>query len=306
MSNAKFVEGFSSNLANRWVSTLFTPAFVFWLGGGLAGLQQIGWKRIAQFFSTLPEPLPIGLGVLALLVVSASGFMAQQFEFPVLRLLEGYWPRWCRPLSKRLVKQQKRKWKEIDKQWQDFNRKGLKSLTPEERQDYIQADLQLSSFPDTERLLPTRLGNILRSAEDRCTAKYGLDVIICWPRLWLLLPDAVKTELSASRAALDLTVRMWLWGLLFALWSPVFWVWWPLLLGLVVIWLAYQWMLQAAQMYGDLLESAFDLYRFQLYETLHWPKPTTPTEERTLGKDLTDYLWHGSRQNFPKFIYGKE
>lgn len=301
MSSAKFVEGFSSNLANRWVGTLFTPAFVFWLGGGLAGLQQAGWKSVAAFFSKLPEPLPIGLGVLALLVVSASGFVAQQFEFAVLRLLEGYWPRWCRPLTRRLVKRQRRKWKVIDKRWQDFNRRGVKTLTPEERHDYIQADFQLSSFPDTGRLLPTQLGNILRSAEDRCATKYGLDAIICWPRLWLLLPDAVKAELSAARDALNLAVRLWLWGLLFLLWAPVFWVWWPLPLGLVAVWFAYRWMLQAAQVYGDLLESAFDLYRFQLYESLHWPRPTTPAEERDFGKGLTNYLWHGSEQGFPEF-----
>ncbi|MEN8444177.1 MAG: hypothetical protein ABG776_04090 [Cyanobacteria bacterium J06555_13] len=304
MSNAKFVEGFSSNLANRWIGTLFTPAFVFWLGGGLAVLQQVGWTCVAQFFTTLPEPLPIGLGVLALLVVSASGFVAQQFEFSVLRLLEGYWPRWCRPLSRRLVKRQKKKLKAIDRQWQDLNRKGLQVLTPEELQDYIQADLQLSEFPDTGRLLPTRLGNILRSAEDRCAAKYGLDAIICWPRLWLLLPDAVKVELSAAREALNLTARLWFWGVSFCLWAPVFRVWWPLL-GLVAAWFASRWMLQAAQVYGDLLESAFDLYRFQLYESLRWPRPKTPAKERALGQELTDYLWHGSEQGLPRFMDGK-
>ena len=305
MSNAKFVEGLSSNLANRWVGSLFTPAFVFWLGGGLAGLQQVGWKCVAEFFSELPEPLPIGIGVLALLVVSASGFVARQFEFAVLRLLEGYWPRWCRPLSKWLVKRQRQKWKAIDRQWQDFNRRGLQTLTPEERHDYIQADLQLSLFPSTGRLLPTRLGNILRSAEDRCEEKYGLDTVICWPRLWLLLPDAVKTELSAARDALNLKVLLWLWGLLFLLWVPVFRVWWPLLLGLVTVWLAYRWMLQAAQLYGNLLESAFDLYRFHLYESLHWPRPKMPAEERATGQRVTDYLWHGSVHDFSKFTDGK-
>ena len=137
MSAAKFVEGFSSNLANQWVGSLFTPAFVFWLGGGLAGLQRVGWECVAELLRELPEPLPIGLGVLALLVVSASGFVVRQFELSVLRLLEGYWPRLCRPLSRYCVKRHKRRWKALDRQWQDFNRRGLKSLAPEERHDYI-------------------------------------------------------------------------------------------------------------------------------------------------------------------------
>lgn len=67
------------------------------------------------------------------------------------------------------------------------------------------------------------------------------------------------------------------------------------------MWLAHRWMIQAAQVYGVLLESAFDLYRFQLYKALHWPLPKTPAEEKGLGQKLTDYLWHGSAQGFPEF-----
>jgi hypothetical protein len=302
MTSAKFLEGFSGKLADRWVGTLFTPAFVFWLGGGVAALQKIGWQAFEDFFANLPEPLPIGLGVLALLVVAASGFVAQQFEFTVIRLLEGYWPSWCRPLSRYLVKRQRRRFKQLDQQWQDFNRRGLATLTPEERQEYIELDLQLLEFPEPGRLLPMQLGNILRSVEDRCALKYGLDAIICWPRLWLVLPEAVKAELSAARSNLNLNARLWLWSLLFLLWSPIFEVWWPLPLGLVSIGLAYRWLVQAAQVYGDLLESTFDLYRLTLYETLRWPLPMNLAEERTLGQGLTEYFLHGSNQNISRFI----
>lgn len=306
MSGAKLLDSFSSKLADRWVGTLFTPAFVFWLGGGLAALQNFGWGKVEKFFSHLSEPRLIGLGLLSLLVVAASGFVTQQFEFTVLRLLEGYWPRWCHPLTKRLLRRQKRQLSAVDKQLQDFNRRGLASLTLEERQVYIQKDLQISEFPETGRLLPTRLGNILRAAEDRCAAKYGLDAIICWPRLWLLLPDSAKAELLATRDALNVKALLWMWSLVFLLWAPVFRVWWPLLLGVSSMWLAHRWMMEAAQVYGALLESAFDLYRFQLYEALHWPLPKNPAEERALGQRLTDYLWHGSEQGFPKFTGRKQ
>ncbi|MGK7875321.1 MAG: hypothetical protein AB4426_19085, partial [Xenococcaceae cyanobacterium] len=55
--------------------------------------------------------------------------------------------------------------------------------------------------------------------------------------------------------------------------------------------LAYRWMLNAAIIYGDLLESAFDLYRGELYKSLRWPLPKCPQEEEQLGKQLTAYLW---------------
>ena len=180
-----------------------------------------------------------------------------------------------------------RRFKAIDQRWQALNQRGLATLTTEEKQAYIRADLEL--------------GNILRASEDRCALKYGLDAIICWPRLWLVLPEEVKTELSAARSGLNLNARLWLWRVLFLLWAPIFGVWWPLPLGVGAAWLAQRWMVQAAQVYEDLVESAFDLYRFALYGALHWPLPTNPAEERALGQGLTEYLWHGSDQGFPEF-----
>lgn len=302
MTSAKFLEGVSGKLADHWVGTLFTPAFVFWLGGGLAALQKYGWQAFEDFFTNLPEPLPISLAVLALLVVAASGFVAQQFEFTVIRLMEGYWPRWCLPaLQRRLVRRQMRRFKAIDERWQAFNRRGLATLTSEEKQAYIRADLELGEFPEVGRLLPTRLGNILRASEDRCAMKYGLDAIICWPRLWLVLPEEVKAELSAVRASLNLNARLWLWSALFLLWSPMFGVFWPLPLGVVSIGLTHHWIVQAAQVYSTLVESSFDLYRMQLYKALHWPPPINPLEEKQSGKRLTSYLWYGSDEKHPDF-----
>jgi hypothetical protein len=47
----------------------------------------------------------------------------------------------------------------------------------------------------------------------------------------LAASEAVKTELSLARQGLNGTVRLWIWGLLFLIWTPVFRVGWPLLLG---------------------------------------------------------------------------
>lgn len=79
--------------------------------------------------------------------------------------------------------------------------------------------------------MPTRLGNTLRAAEQRPLEKYGLDAIVCWSRLLLLLPDAVKQELNAARADLNTAARLWLWSLLFIIWSV--WGWWATPLGLL-------------------------------------------------------------------------
>jgi hypothetical protein len=164
----------------------------------------------------------------------------------------------------------------------------------------VQLDWQLKQTPtQSDRLMPTQLGNILRAAERRSLEKYGLESVICFPRLWLLLPNEVKTELTEARARLNTMVRVWIWSLLFLLWSV--WAWWTIPMGIISAFLAHQWMLNAAVIYGDLVESAFDLHRTALYKSLRFPLPKNPTEEQQTGRVLTDYLWRGFTDPEPNF-----
>ncbi len=72
-------------------------------------------------------------------------------------------------------------------------------------------------------------------------------------------------------------------------------------LGLLGAFLAYRGMLAAAAIYGQLLESAFDVHRVALYQALRWPLPENPAKERSTGRDITTYLYHGSTESTPIF-----
>ena len=155
------------------------------------------------------------------------------------------------------------------------------------------ADRQTGNVPEREEdYMPTKLGNILRAAENHADERYGLVTYICWPHLWLLLADGTKKEIIEARAKLDTAARIFLWSLLFLVWT--IWAWWvPLVTLVFAIW-AYRWALSAARVYGDLLEAAFDLYRFELYEALRFPLPKDTSEEKAKGEELTAYLFYGS------------
>jgi hypothetical protein len=175
-------------------------------------------------------------------------------------------------------------------------------LTSDEENTLIRLGLQLRAFPTDRDLMPTRLGNLLRAAERKPLEKYGLDAVICWPRLWLLLPDAVRKDLQEARADLNIAARVWFWSLLF-----IFWVllgaWWAVPVGLLsAAFVYYGWLLDAAGTYADLLESAFDLYRPLLYQSLRWPLPNSPQEEHQSGEALTQYLWRGAADNPATFV----
>ncbi|WP_152532300.1 hypothetical protein [Leptolyngbya sp. Heron Island J] len=55
-------------------------------------------------------------------------------------------------------------------------------LTPTQQETLARTRLALHNFPDKKELMPTHLGNILRTAERRPLKKYGLDPIIYWSR----------------------------------------------------------------------------------------------------------------------------
>jgi hypothetical protein len=148
--------------------------------------------------------------------------------------------------------------------------------------------------------MPTKLGNILRAGEGRPSERYGLDAVVCWQRLWLLLPQAARGELQSARAALDSDVVAFSWGVLFLAWTPFTLLAIPI--ALVVAALAYRGAQTNAAIYSDLFEASFDLYRQDLYEAMSWPLPKSPADEQELGKQLTEYLWRGSNQPKPSFV----
>jgi hypothetical protein len=324
---AKVMESFGGKLAEQWVATLLTPAFIFWLGGFLTAIQRLGLNTLVTRYTAYPEPLQIAILVGALCLVAASAFAVQRFDTPIIRFLEGYWYPWLQPVRQARIAHYRQHKQALIQQSQTLRTleaqkkarfQALKtiietqeatSLTPAEKDEYRQLNerlltptqqetlarvrLALHNLPTNTDLMPTRLGNILRAAERRPLEKYGLDAIICWSRLWLLLPEAAKKDLQDARTDLNNAARLWLWSILFLVWA-VFGSWWAIPLGILsTLFAYYTWAIAAATTYGDLIEASFDLHRQLLYQALGWQKPDDPNEERRVGQQLTEYLWRG-------------
>jgi hypothetical protein len=294
-----FWEGLGGKLAERWAASSATPAFLFWAGGVVAwaAVHDDGWGRIKEWttgLDGLPSAVQAAAVIAPLLFVAASAVAMQAASLSLLRALEGYWPRPLHGLRRRIVARRVARVRGDDERFQVLAGRidADDTLTGDEELEYLELDRRRREAPALEeRRLPTRLGNILRSAELRPLDKYGLDAVICWPRLWLLLPAETKQNLNEARAALDSAARLVGWGVLFAVWTV--WTWWALLIAAVVAVAGYRRALGAASVYGDLLESVFDLHRGALYEALRWPLPRSPAEEQRVGRELTRYLVRG-------------
>lgn len=297
---SKFLEGMTGKVAEQWVINLLTPAFSFWIGGLLACICYFDWEPLKNWVLQQPPPFQVGLLILGLIVIVVSATIAQSFDLIVLRFLEGYWPRWMRPLyqvrSQRFVD----KWEQNLQRWGELYNKGEDKLTFEEFNEYAQLDWLIVHSPSKKsQFMPTQLGNLLRASEYRSRERYGLDLAVCWPRLWLLLPDNTRKDLQEARASLDMYVRICFWSILFLVWTPL--AWWAPLITLIFTWAGYHMALNAAAFYADLLEATFDVHRNLLYQSLRLELPINPIEEHEDGQKLTQYLWREPNRSMNRF-----
>ncbi len=310
----KFWESLIGGVAQKWLDRLISPALAFWLTGGLLYASRVGWDRVEEVFRTLPDFVTVSVLALALLVVVGSATLVEGLQESLLHFLEGHWPGWLGWLRGLLVRRERRRFtraqarlRELAQRWSD--------LTPEEREEFTRLDLLAHSYPRILPIQPTRVGNILRAAEEYPQRRYGLRPRVIWPRLWLILPDRPRGEVAQARERLNSALRIMVWSLAFLLWcyltipgtpiirprppvtAPV-WVvlgaylrvCWPALVTLAGLLWGYRRVVAAAETYGDILRAVFDLYRDELYEALRWPEKG---EEWERGRDLSRFLWHG-------------
>ncbi len=290
----KFLETIGQDLAKRWMDHLFGPAFLFWAGGLGLFIWEDGWDETASIWAHWDILQQASALLIGLLVVFLSSLAMKNMQFPAIQFLEGYWPRPLSRLDSYLVSRNKREFEKLSIE--------LHKLKAEEESGLIASDKHgrlswLESWshnnpPAKRDLLPTRLGNLLRAREMAALSKYGLNSTVCWPRLWCLLPECLKESLTSSRAALNQSAELWLWGFLFIIWTARSY----LAVPISILWMlvAYRLALQTAAVYGDLVETAFDLHRFALYNALSWERPKDSDEEKIKGKDLSEFLWRGT------------
>ncbi|MFD7119166.1 hypothetical protein ACFWAA_19325 [Streptomyces sp. NPDC059922] len=135
-------------------------------------------------------------------------------------------------------------------------------------------------------VLPTRLGNVLRGAEDYPRTRYGIDAVLVWPRLFPLLPAPFTAAFASSRARLDAALAATALSGAFTVAAPVCTVvtggapWLAvgsLAAGALGALTGYRAALTAAVVHGQQVRVAFDLYRGLLLDTArHGGRPPLP------------------------------
>jgi hypothetical protein len=205
----------------------------------------------------------------------------------------------------------------------------IKSLR--DRQYSIASEKNEYFPPEQGYVLPTRFGNILRASEMYAGARYRIDSVPLWGRLAHVIPpegmekiDQANNQclflLNGSVLASIYTVICLLaslYGLiklqqgetsnLSSIHYDLIWVY--LILGILsgaIAWLFYIASLYNVSQYGNMIRTAYDLYRFNLIEALHLRLPKNLKDERWLWRRISYFTVGNNQLELIKQLEGLE
>jgi hypothetical protein len=226
--------------------------------------------------------------------VVIGSLLIEPFQIGLVKLFEGYWgdslvARTLHDIGVELHRRQFEVLQAIDS--------GNAPAMIAPRREAAAEGLRLYPL-EPDRLLPTRLGNVLRAAEDRAGQRYGLQTVTVWPLLYPSVSASLAEALDGLRDQLDVAVRLCVVLLVAAVVSGAMLAtdgWWLGVPAAAVLlaWLAYRSAIRTAAAYGEAMGWAFDLHRFDMLKALHLPLPPDMAQEEEFNEQLSAFFATG-------------
>lgn len=277
-------------VGRRFLMTAFVPSLVFW--GLFIAVMAIGQGDLFTAIKAWSEQETIFkmLQVIGFIVwvIFFANILSSQLN-TIVRLYEGYWDF---PLGQYFQIKGKRR-----------HRAHLKKLGKEVKKDHSQYYKIYLYYPlptQSEEVMPTILGNILKNAELYPRDRYGIEAVLIWPRLYYLLSDRFVQTVADAKGALDFMLVISSLSVGFALLAGSYmlitgaaWLYFLVcfLGSLFTAWLAYKSALGSALLYAQQIKVAFDLYRNDLLKQMNISLPITPEEEKKVWNDVVQLLY---------------
>jgi hypothetical protein len=234
------------------------------------------------------------LAALALLsALALSGLnhsLTRFFEGYPLRELDGVWG--LRRIYRWRLKRQQERFDTLLAVREDASKEPL---------DRGRAAWELDRYfpPKRTQLLPTAFGNAVRAFENHASTRYGLDDVVAFPRIDMLLTTSereprIETEIDVN-VCMNSVIAAVLVGITLVVDQAVHTpqpcaLSWLYLIPFVFAYLIHLPMPSAAVRWGSQVRAAIDLHRLQLYDQVGVRSPTSFTDERRVAKKLS-YLF---------------
>jgi uncharacterized repeat protein (TIGR01451 family) len=177
-----------------------------------------------------------------------------------------------------------------------------------------------SDFPERENLvLPTRLGNVIRSFESYPLRQYGMDAVTFWPRLVAEIPEDYAAAVDEAKTSFDfmlncsalsglLSFMVFLTGLLYpsAFNLPrTFILWLVEIISLYLMaYLFYRLSIGRARTWGNTVRTSFDIFRRHLLKHLGYTQiPESLEEERKIWTNIGSRMEYGDYSQLPQIAF---
>ncbi|GAA2644366.1 hypothetical protein [Streptomyces lunalinharesii] len=260
-------------LAQRWVGRLALPGLLL-AGTALTGLalgqrhpfdrarlaQRVA--RCAEAFASRPSSVQLLYVGVLLLAVAAVGVAVESAAGGTLRLWLGQWPRALGHPSQVLVARREARWESAQRRVVELRAALPAPREPAEARAIDRAAEDREAIAPTRPTRPTWMGDRVAGADLRVLHQYGLDLAAVWPRLWLVLPQEVRDEVTSARRRVEAAAQLATWSVLFAVVAVA---WWPaLVVAAVPAVSGWRRGRAAVATYALLLESAVDVYAGEL------------------------------------------
>jgi hypothetical protein len=233
----------------------------------------------------------------------------QGFTAQIYRFLEGYWP-WDlqyrlagpqRAKFSRLGRQKKKleaEWQICDAQKVPFSPAKMRKLT------HILRELTRNFPEEKESILPTSFGNTLRSFENYSLQQYGFEATEGWPRLCAVISSSFLDQINGAQAFCDFWVNTVVVAVLLAIESMLLLHQWMRLvipaIFLITAVLSFQKARFAAEIWGQWVKSAFDIYLLDLASKLGFQPPQNIDDMRKLWNSYSEIIIYKTADDWQK------
>ena len=299
-----FFHALASKLAERWAALLLLPGALF-AAAALIGVQlghtdAVNRQQLSHIVATTADhlarqaPGTQGLLVIAvLLAATGSGLVVQGLAGTTRAIWLGQWPRplgW--PRRWRISRRRTRWHRYVQRRHELQAAHPRDTRTPAQQQDINAAAERTNRIALAEPGRPTWMGDRIHAVEHIAWNRNGLDLTFAWPRLWLVVPDTTRTEITTAHAAFAAAVATGTWAWPYLILAVL---WWPA--ALIGIGIGVTGWARARSAITDLTaltESALDLHARTLAIELGVAEPDT-TGPLTIieGEQLTAQVRKG-------------
>ena len=278
-----FFQELAKKLAERWVTLLLIPGALFVaavsIGARVGHRHALDYPRLHAAVSDVATTIgrqsagSQAVALVAVLLAAVGAGLAVQAMAGVTRAVWlGLWPWPLTRLQNRRAKKRRERWDDLrNDKWELQTRYPLASRTPEQQREIDIVAARINRLAWTEPGRPTWMGDRIHSLEYLALHRHGLDLMFAWPRLWLVLPDAARAEISTAHAAFAAAVATGTWAWPYLLLGSI---WWPAIL--VGIGIGTTGWVQARAAITDLTalsEAALDLHGRSLATALGVAEP---------------------------------